>query len=191
MTTLPDLAMWTLGAPLLVVLILVIARPVRHLGTGAALISVLAAIVNLAASLRMAAGVFGSPDIEDRAEVTWLIANGEIMSTVGVHIDGISASMMAVVAVVAVCVQVFSMGYLADEPKRDFGRYFLWQSLFLFSMNALVLAPNLLQLFMAWELVGVCSYLLIGYWFTKPSAAEAALKAFWMMRSMILLSSIS
>ena len=81
MTTLPDLAIWTLGAPLLVVLILVIARPVRHLGTGAALISVLAAIVNLAASLRMAAGVFGSPDIEDRAEVTWLIANGCLLYT--------------------------------------------------------------------------------------------------------------
>ena len=69
--------------------------------------------------------------------------------------------------------------YLSGEPSPALGRYYALQSLFAFSMMGVVLAPNLLQLFVCWELVGVCSYLLIGFWYTKPEAARAALKAFW------------
>jgi NADH-quinone oxidoreductase subunit L len=101
---------------------------------------------------------------------------------VGVHLDGISVSMLVVVTFVAFCVQVFSLGYMADEPMNDYGRYFTWQSLFLFAMNTLVIAPNLLQLFLGWELVGLVSYLLIGFYWKKPSAARAALKAFWVTK---------
>ncbi len=76
-------------------------------------------------------------------------------------------------------VQIYSLGYLDDEPKPALGRYYAYQSLFAFSMMGLVLAPNLLQLFICWELVGLCSYLLIGFWYRKPRAARAAVKAFW------------
>ncbi|MBK8693855.1 MAG: hypothetical protein IPN17_16590 [Deltaproteobacteria bacterium] len=94
----------------------------------------------------------------------------------------LSASMLVVVTLVALCVQVFSLGYMHDEQPPSFGRYFTYHALFLFSMNVLVLAPNLLQLFGGWELVGVTSYLLIGFYFRKPSAARAAVKAFWVTK---------
>ena len=63
------------------------------------------------------------------------------------------------------------------------GRYYTYQSLFAFSMMGLVLAPNFLQLFICWELVGLCSYLLIGFWYQRPSAARAAVKAFWITKA--------
>ncbi|MCO4747548.1 MAG: NADH-quinone oxidoreductase subunit L [Proteobacteria bacterium] len=182
MTTAATLGLVAVLGPLVVALLLAVNGPVRRTGVGAGALSVLAAIANLVAALMLANSWWGEHELVDSTEWVWLIANGETIATVGVTIDGISASMLAVVAVVALCVQVFSWSYLSDEPKADFGRYYMWQSLFLFSMNALVLAPNLLQLFMAWELVGVCSYLLIGYWYTKPSAAKAAVKAFWMTK---------
>ena len=74
---------------------------------------------------------------------------------------------------------MYSLGYLADEPPASLGRYYAYQSLFAFSMMGLVLAPNFVQLFICWELVGLCSYLLIGYWYQRPEAARAAVKAFW------------
>ena len=87
--------------------------------------------------------------------------------------------MLLLVTLVALLVQVYSTCYLSDEPEPALGRYYALQSLFAFSMMGVVLAPNLLQLFICWELVGVCSCLLIGFWYRKPEAARAALKAFW------------
>ena len=87
--------------------------------------------------------------------------------------------MLILVTLVAFLVQVYSLEYLHDEPPPALGRYYTYQSLFAFSMMGLVLAPNLLQLFICWELVGLCSYLLIGFWYQKPEAARAAVKAFW------------
>jgi NADH-quinone oxidoreductase subunit L len=75
------------------------------------------------------------------------------------------------------------MGYLAAESPGALGRYYAYQSLFAFSMMGLVLAPNFVQLFVFWELVGLCSYLLIGYWYQKPEAARAAVKAFWITKA--------
>src|SRR5450759_395838 len=94
-------------------------------------------------------------------------------------VDAESTTMLLLVTLVALLVQVYSVGYLSDEPAPALGRYYAFQSLFAFSMMGLVLAPNLVQLFICWELVGVCSYLLIGFWYRKPEAARAALKAFW------------
>jgi NADH-quinone oxidoreductase subunit L len=105
-----------------------------------------------------------------------------VIADVGVHVDAVSSSMLVVVTTVALCVQVFSVGYMHEEPRPAFGRYFTYHALFLFSMNLLVVAPNLLQLFIGWELVGVTSYLLIGFYFKKPSAAHAAVKAFWVTK---------
>ena len=97
----------------------------------------------------------------------------------GVLADADSTLMLVLVALVAFLVQVYSLGYLSDEPPASLGRYYTYQSLFAFSMMGLVLSPNFVQLFVCWELVGLCSYLLIGYWYQRPEAARAAVKAFW------------
>ena len=90
-------------------------------------------------------------------------------------VDSLAAVMLLVVGVVALMVMVFSMGYLADDP--GWVRYYALLSLFTASMTLLVIGGSLLTLFVGWELVGACSFLLIGFWYSKPSAAAAATKA--------------
>jgi NADH-quinone oxidoreductase subunit L len=104
------------------------------------------------------------------------------MATAGVMVDGLSGTMLLLVTLVSLLVQVYSLGYLDDESAPALGRYYTYQSLFAFSMLGLVLAPTFLQLFVFWELVGLCSYLLIGFWYERPAAARAAVKAFWVTR---------
>jgi NADH-quinone oxidoreductase subunit L len=94
----------------------------------------------------------------------------------GIRIDPTSAMMLFVVTLVASLVQIYSLGYMHGDP--GFSRFYAYLSLFATSMLGLVIAPNLLQMFVFWELVGLCSYLLIGFWFYKHSAREAAKKAF-------------
>ena len=158
-------------------LILAIVAPLRRDGRPAAYLSVL-----------FAAGALGAAALSWRAHAggavtrlvwEWLPAKGVTLATVGVLADADSTVMLTLVALVAFLVQLYSLGYLHDEPPAALGRYYTYQSLFAFSMMALVLAPNFLQLFIAWELVGLCSYLLIGFWYQKPEAARAAVKAFW------------
>lgn len=170
-----------LFAPLGVAFLLLVVHPLRRAGKPAAALSVLAAVVSLISALVVFSSVVGGEAITET--VRWLPGDG-LASRIelGLHLDGLSASMLVVVCFVATCVQIFSLGYMADEPPADFGRYFTWHSLFIFSMNSLVIAPNLLQLFLGWELVGLCSYLLIGFYYKKPSAARAALKAFWITK---------
>ena len=91
--------------------------------------------------------------------------------------------MLILVALVSFLVQVYSLGYLPTSRPPSLGRYYTYQSLFAFSMMGLVLAPNFVQLFICWELVGLCSYLLIGYWYQRPEAARAAVKAFWITKA--------
>jgi len=114
---------------------------------------------------------------------TWIAgASTEWLSTgatglgIGFAVDGMTALMLVVVGFVATMVMVFSMGYMAADD--GFNRYYALLSLFTGSMSALVIADSLLGLFIGWELVGACSYLLIGFWFEKPSASAAAVKAF-------------
>ena len=95
---------------------------------------------------------------------------------VGLHVDSLTICMFLVVTLVATAVQVFSIGYMRGDPR--FSRYFAYLSLFCFAMLGLVLSGTLVQLFVCWELVGFCSYLLIGFWFEKRAASRAALKAF-------------
>jgi NADH-quinone oxidoreductase subunit L len=113
----------------------------------------------------------------------WLPAEGQTLATIGILADADSTVMLSLVALVACLVQVYSLSYLSDEPAPSFGRYYTYQSLFAFSMMGLVLAPNLAQLFICWELVGLSSYLLIGFWYKKPEAARAAVKAFWITKA--------
>ena len=101
---------------------------------------------------------------------------GSTQLTWGTIVDPLSVTMVGLVTLVALCVQVYSLGYMRGEPR--FGWYFAVHSLFTAAMLALVLADNLIFLYIGWELVGICSYLLIGFWYEKRSAAEAAKKAF-------------
>jgi NADH-quinone oxidoreductase subunit L len=109
----------------------------------------------------------------------WFTA-GSLTVDLGVRVDGLTAVMLVVVTSVSLLVQVYSTGYMDGDHGE--GRYFAYMCLFTTSMLGLVLANNLFQLFIFWELVGLCSYLLIGFWFHKPSAAAAAKKAFIVTR---------
>ena len=106
---------------------------------------------------------------------TW-ITNGDLTLQVGFLIDKLSATMMLVVTFVSLMVHVYTIGYMADDP--GYQRFFSYISLFTFSMLMLVMSNNFLQLFFGWEAVGLVSYLLIGFWYTRPSAVYANLKAF-------------
>ena len=107
--------------------------------------------------------------------VAWLAIEG-LEIDIGLQIDSLSKLMLCVVTGVGSLIHIFSLGYMKED--RDFSRYFAFLSLFIFSMLGIVLADNLVMMFTFWELVGVSSYLLIGFWFEKPSAADAAKKAF-------------
>jgi NADH-quinone oxidoreductase subunit L len=157
-------------------LFLAVAAPFRRSGRSAAVLSILSATASLAAALAAWRAYDGAAT---RLAWEWLPALGRPLATIGVLADETSTVMLVLVALVSLLVQVYSLGYLSDEPPAGLGRYYTYQSLFAFSMMGLVLAPNLLQLFICWELVGLCSYLLIGYWYQKPEAARAAVKAFW------------
>jgi len=99
--------------------------------------------------------------------------------SMGVLLDPLAAVMLVVVLLVSLLVQIYSMGYMKREEHP---RFYLYMSLFTASMLGLVIASTLIQLFVFWELVGLCSYLLIGFWYTKPEAAKAAIKAFVVTR---------
>ncbi|HTV77279.1 MAG TPA: NADH-quinone oxidoreductase subunit L [Steroidobacteraceae bacterium] len=109
----------------------------------------------------------------------WLVSDG-IHFQVGFLIDRLSALMMVVVTFVSLCVHVYTIGYMADDD--GYQRFFSYISLFTFSMLMLVMSNNFMQLFFGWEAVGVVSYLLIGFWYTRPSAIFANLKAFLVNR---------
>ena len=172
-------ALTVLGLPLAAFLALALIAPLRRAGRAAGVVSVLAIGGAFATSVWLAvAGPTGA------VLATWLWIPGDAgpIATVGVLLDGASLAMLVLVTLVAFLVQVYSLAYLHDEPAPALGRYYAYQSLFAFSMLGLVLAPNFLQMFMFWELVGLCSYLLIGFWYERPAAARAALKAFWVTR---------
>jgi len=110
---------------------------------------------------------------------TWLASDGVRMD-VGFLIDRLSAMMMAVVTFVSLMVHIYTIGYMDEDP--GYQRFFSYISLFTFSMLMLVMSNNFVQLFFGWEAVGVVSYLLIGFWYTRPSAIFANLKAFLVNR---------
>jgi NADH-quinone oxidoreductase subunit L len=173
-----SLALIALLLPAAAFLLIAALPPLRRSGRPAAWVSIACASGAFGSALLgwRAAAAAGAPI---HAAWAWLPGVHGPFATVGALVDGQSTTMLLLVTLVALLVQVYSIGYLSDEPAPALGRYYAFQSLFAFSMTGVVLAPNLLQLFMCWELVGVCSYLLIGFWYRKPEAARAALKAFW------------
>jgi NADH-quinone oxidoreductase subunit L len=110
---------------------------------------------------------------------TWMVVGGLKME-VGFLIDGLTAMMMCVVTFVSLMVHVYTIGYM--EEDEGYNRFFSYISLFTFSMLMLVMSNNMLQLFFGWEAVGLVSYLLIGFWFNKPTAIFANMKAFLVNR---------
>jgi NADH-quinone oxidoreductase subunit L len=112
--------------------------------------------------------------------IDWLTI-GSFNFQIGIVMDQLSAVMAVVVSVVSLMVQIYSIGYMQHD-EAGYYRYYTYMSLFTFSMLGLVLSNNLLFTFVFWEMVGLCSYLLIGFWFHKPSAANAAKKAFIVTR---------
>ena len=101
---------------------------------------------------------------------------GPLKIILGIQIDNLAAIMLVVVTLVSTLVHYFSIGYMKDDIR--YSRYFAFLGLFSFSMLNIVLADNLFMLYIGWELVGICSYLLIGHWYEKKSASDAAIKAF-------------
>jgi NADH-quinone oxidoreductase subunit L len=146
-------------------------------------ISILAILTSLGLAIAIAFGIIqlgaGIVEHPEIVNVNWLNIGG-LKIDFGTIIDPLSAMMLFVVTLVASMVQIYSLGYMHGD--KGWSRYFAYQSLFASAMLGMVLATNLLQLFIFWELVGLCSYLLIGFWYFKVSAREAAKKAFMTTR---------
>ena len=111
---------------------------------------------------------------------TWMTTGMQLILKIGFLIDKLSATMMIVVSFVSLMVHIYTIGYMKGDP--GYQRFFSYISLFTFSMLMLVMSNNFLQLFFGWEAVGLVSYLLIGFWYTRPTAIYANLKAFLINR---------
>lgn len=134
-------------------------------------------LLALAVSVRVFAGP-GAAVIP--LNFAWLSFTPALTAGMGIYLDSLSVVMMVVVVSIALPVMIYSLGYMRGE--EGFGRFFALLSLFVFSMLGLTLAGNIFQLFVFWELVGVSSYFLIGFWYQKPEAVAASKKAFIVTR---------
>ena len=150
-----------------------VTRPWRRLSAAVSLtaisVSFMFSLGAFFSQMRLGAGVSAV------TKFTWF-STATLSPSVGLLLDPLSAIMLVVITTVGLMVQVYSLGYMADE--KGLSRYYAYLSLFCASMLGLVLSDNLLQLFVFWELVGVCSYLLIGFWYDRVGPAFAAKKAF-------------
>jgi len=145
----------------------------------APLVALLAVGSALVLSLVLAAQVIADPAPKVDA-FKWLEVTNQVFGHftiyVGTQLDALCAMMLVVVTLVSTLVHLYSLGYMHDEP--GIARFFMYLGLFTFSMLGLVVSPNLFQMYIFWELVGLCSYLLIGFYYAKPEANQACKKAF-------------
>jgi NADH-quinone oxidoreductase subunit L len=146
---------------------------------GAHTLTIVGVAISFVMSAKVLWGLLSGAPVFDGAVYTWLVSDG-IRMEVGFLVDRLSALMMVVVTFVSLMVHVYTIGYMHDDP--GYTRFFSYISLFTFAMLMLVMSNNLLQLFFGWEAVGLVSYLLIGFWYTRPSAIFANLKAFLVNR---------
>jgi NADH-quinone oxidoreductase subunit L len=167
----PDFLIWTvLFLPLLAAgIITLFTRRQRQVS---ATLSICAVVGGFILSVIYIAWAGWTPA---ESSVSWL-AIGEFQADFGLRLDPLSLVMLLIVTGVGSAIHIYSWGYMEQDP--GFPRYFACLSLFTFSMLGIVLANNFLQLFIFWELVGLSSYLLIGFWFERPAAADAGKKAF-------------
>jgi NADH-quinone oxidoreductase subunit L len=141
----------------------------------AAALAVIGQVVALALSVLALAATLQVPGFRAVRNFTWFTF-GEQTLRLGFVLDPLAAAMLVMITLVGLCIFVFSIGYMAED--KNFARFFAYLSFFSGAMLGLVIANSLLLLFVFWELVGLASYLLIGFWIEKPSAAAAAKKAF-------------
>lgn len=146
---------------------------------GGAPIAIIMAAISCVLSLLVAYETLTTGEVY-KTSLEWMIVDGFTFN-MGIYIDNLTALMLIVVSFIATLVVIYSIGYMHNEGEKK-RRYYAIISLFIGVMLGLVLASNYLQMFIFWELVGLCSYLLIGFWNTKPSAASAAKKAFLVTR---------
>ena len=146
--------------------------------SGAHLVTILSVAVSFCASVAVMLDVLDGNNFNGPV-YTWL-TSGNTTFEIGFLIDRLSVMMMVVVTFVSLMIHIYTIGYMADDP--GYQRFFSYISLFTFSMLMLVMANNFLQLFFGWEAVGLVSYLLIGFWYTRPTAIFANLKAFLVNR---------
>ncbi len=142
--------------------------------TGAHVITILGMLISTVASFMVLSEVIAGVTFNGTV-YTWSVIGG-LNLEVGFLIDRLTALMMVVVTFVSLMVHIYTIGYMADDP--GYQRFFSYISLFTFSMLMLVMSNNFLQLFFGWEAVGLMSYLLIGFWYQRPTAIYANLKAF-------------
>ncbi|WP_019626308.1 NADH-quinone oxidoreductase subunit L [Thioalkalivibrio sp. ALJT] len=149
----------------------------RQIGrTGAHSVTILGVAVSFILSVVVFwAHVFGDAGVYNETVYTWMVSDG-IQFEVGFLVDNLTAMMMLVVTFVSLMVHIYTIGYMKDDP--GYQRFFAYISLFTFSMLMLVMANNFMQLFFGWEAVGLVSYLLIGFWYKRPTAIYANMKAF-------------
>ncbi len=151
----------------------------RQVGrAGAAAITILGVLISLICSLLVLRDVLNGVTFNGTL-YSWAVV-GNLKLEVGFLVDSLTAMMMVVVTFVSLMVHTYTIGYMADDP--GYQRFFSYISLFTFSMLMLVMSNNFLQLFFGWEAVGLVSYLLIGFWYTRPTAIYANLKAFLVNR---------
>ncbi len=166
MNQLPWIVLFT---PLIsAILIALVTRPSKSLSTA---ISVAAVAISFVGSLIL----FGKPDHSMDVSFDWINLPA-LHIPIGTSIDQLTKLMLLVVTGIGLLIHLYSIGYMHEDEGRS--RYFAALSLFIFSMLGIVLANNFVMMFIFWELVGVSSYLLIGHWFERPAAADAAKKAF-------------
>ena len=147
---------------------------------GAHWITILGVAASFGMSLHVAGSIFlHGAETYNATVYQWLVSDGVGMQ-VGFLVDQLTALMMCVVTFVSLCVHVYTIGYMADDD--GYQRFFSYISLFTFSMLMLVMSNNFMQLFFGWEAVGVVSYLLIGFWYKRPTAIFANMKAFLVNR---------
>lgn len=143
----------------------------RKLPKGGGFIPILAILISFIISLIITLDLLSNPQEVVTQSYHWFgILN------IGILIDPLAAIMLTMVTFVSLLIHIYALGYMAHDNAPS--RYFAETALFTAAMLGLILSDNILQMFICWELVGVCSYLLIGFWFHKPSAASAAKKAF-------------
>lgn len=180
-----ELAYWIVLLPLLSFVIVGLAGSLLPKQSGG-ILSTLSIAASAALSILVAYNYFfikfagGDYKTVIASQITWLHFTDTLTIHLGILLDPISVMMLVVITVVSLAVFVYSLGYMKEE--EGFNRYFSFLSLFSFSMLGLVVATNLFQMYMFWELVGVSSYLLIGFYYQKPEAVAASKKAFIVTR---------
>src|ERR1700744_318320 len=141
--------------------------------------TILGVAISCALSIHVLYQMCNGAEVYNQNLYTWFEI-GKFSASVGFMIDKLSAMMMVVVTFVSLLVHIYTIGYMAEDPSYQ--RFFSYISLFTFSMLVLVMSNNFMQLFFGWEAVGLVSYLLIGFWFKRPTAIFANLKAFLVNR---------